>query len=139
MGCCTSTAESCATPTYTASVENKGDSMFQVTTRHSTFLMGTAGRGANPIDTFLASLCGCLGHYVRDYLRDQKLATDGFTVKAAATATPDGIRLAEIDVRIDVAGVRLDDRQRAELLAVAERCKIHNTLRACCVVRIAVR
>ena len=138
MSCCTKTTESCAAPTYSASVENKGDSTYQATTRHSSFLMGTAGRGANPIDTFLASLCACLGHYARDYLRDQQTAADGFTVKAGATATPDGMRLAEIDVQIVVAGARLDERQRAELAATADRCKIHNTLKACCTVRITV-
>ena len=138
MGCCTKTAESCATPTYSASVDNSGDSTFQATTRHSTFLMGTAGRGANPIDTFLAGLCGCLGHYARDYLREHDIAADGFSVKAGATATPDGARIAEIDVRIDIAGARLDARQRAELVATADRCKIHNTLKACCDVRITV-
>jgi uncharacterized OsmC-like protein len=138
MGCCTKTADSCSNPTYSASVENNGDSTFQATTRHSTFLMGTAGRGANPIDTFLAGLCGCLGHYARDYLREQEIAADGFTVKAGATPTPDGKRIAEIDVRIDVAGARLDDRQRAELAARAERCKIHNTLKACADVRLTV-
>ncbi len=138
MSCCTKAVETCSTSTYSASVENRGDSTFQATTTHSTFLMGTAGRGANPIDTLLASLCACLGHYARDYLRDQKVATDGFTVKASATGTPDGRRLGEIDVQIDVPGARLDPRQRAELLATADRCKVHNTLKAACTVRVGV-
>lgn len=138
MGCCTKTAESCATPTFSASIENTGDSTYEATTRHSTFLMGTAGRGANPIDTFLAGLCGCLGHYARDYLREQQLPNERFTVKAAATATPDGKRLAVIEVGIQVEEARLDDRQRAALIATAERCKIYNTLAACCEVRITV-
>ncbi len=123
---------------YTASVENKGDATYEATTRHSTFLMGTEGRGANPIDTLLASLCACIGHYTRDYLRNANIATEGFTVKAGATGTPDGARLAAIDVRIDVKGADLNERQRAELLHAAEQCKIHNTLKAACDVRLTL-
>src|SRR5512143_27905 len=64
---------------YKASIENKGDSKYYVTTRHAGFVLDTEGNGANPIDTLLASLCGCIGHYVRDYLVDQQIAHSGFS------------------------------------------------------------
>ena len=134
---CSKTTDTHATPRYGASVADAGDSTYQATTRHSSFLMGTAGRGANPTDTLLASLCGCIAHYARDYLRDQRIPAE-LTVSAGATATPDGARLAAIDVRIDVRGADLDARQRAELVRTADRCKVHNTLRAGCDVRVAL-
>jgi uncharacterized OsmC-like protein len=138
MSCCTKTTERRAGPTYTASVENHGDATYVATTRHSTFLMGTDGRGANPIDTLLASLCACVGHYARDYLQEANIPAAGFTVRGGATGTPDGARLAAIDVTIEVKGADLTDGQRAELLRAAEHCKIHNTLKAGCEVRVVL-
>ncbi len=143
MGCCTSMNEPKAgvprtQATYSAAVENRGDSTYVATTRHGTFVMSTGGRGPNPVDTLLASLSGCIGHYVHDFLRDRKLANGGFTVNASATSTSDGARLAVIDVTIDVKGTVLDGRQRQELLLAAEHSKIHNTLKAGCDIRLGV-
>ena len=92
----------------------------------------------NPVDTLLASLCACIGHYGRDYLRDQNAVTDALIVNASATAAPDGARLAEIEVRIHLKGAALDDRQRQELLLAAERCKVHNTLKSACRIRVSL-
>ncbi len=123
---------------YSASVENKGDSTYHATTRHSGFLMGTEGQGANPVDAMLASLCACIGHYARDYLLERRLLGSGFIVKAEAEATEDGARLAEVTIQIDVKDVHLDARSREELVRTAEQCKIHNTLRAGCAIRITL-
>ncbi len=143
MGCCTSmnqpkTGVPGAQGTYSAAVENRGDSTYVATTRQGTFVMSTGGRGPNPVDTLLASLAACVGHYVHDYLRDQQLANGGFTVNASATSTSDGARLAVIEVTIDIKGAALDVRQREELLLAAEHCKVHNTLKAGCDIRLAV-
>lgn len=123
---------------YSASIENRGDSTYHATTRHSTFVMAIDGHGANPVDAMLASLCACIGHYARDYLREERISASRFTVKAEAQGTPDGMRLAEIAIRIDVEGAHLDEARRGELARTAERCKIHNTLEAGCALRITV-
>ena len=113
---------------FKASIENRGDSKYYVTTRHGSFVLDTEGQGANPIDTLLASLCGCMGHYVRDYLADRQIMHDGFAIEAEAGVTPDKARLAVIKVRIDLKEVRLDDRQAAEMLKFIEKCKVHKIL-----------
>ena len=59
---------------FKASIENKGNSECYATTRHSSFVLDTEGNGAHPIDTLLASLCGCMGHYVRDYMVNHQIA-----------------------------------------------------------------
>ncbi len=143
MGCCTSMNERKAggpqtQPTYSAAVENRGDSTYVAMTRHGTFVMSTGGRGPNPVDTLLASLSACIGHYVHDFLRDWKVENDGFTINANATSTPDGARLALIEVTIDVKGAVLDDHLRQELLLAAEHCKVHNTLKAGWDIRVGV-
>ena len=113
---------------YKASVENKGDSKYYATTRHAGFVLDTEGNGANPIDTLLAALCSCMGHYVRDYLVDRQIRQSGFSIAAEAGVTPDKARLAEITVRIDLKDAKLDARQAAEMLKAIESCKVHKIL-----------
>ncbi len=114
---------------YKASIENNGDSRHYATTRHAGFVFDTEGKGVNPIDALLASLCGCMGHYVRDYLVDHQISHNGFTIEAEAGVTPDKARLAGIKVSIDLKDVRLDDRQAAEMLKVIETCKVYKILK----------
>jgi uncharacterized OsmC-like protein len=121
---------------YRASIENKGDSRYHVTTKGGAFVLDTEGNGANPVDTLLASLCGCVGHYVRDYLLDRSLAAPRFTIDAEGSATSDGSMLSTIAVWIDLREVDLDERARSELLSYVERCKVLSTLRAGCTVEL---
>ncbi len=114
---------------YKASIENKGDTRYFATTRHAAFVMDTEGKEANPVDTLLAALCGCVGHYVRDFLRDRGIPCAGFTVAAHAAGGSDQVRLAAISLRIDLGDVRLDPAEERDLLVFIERCKVHGTLR----------
>jgi len=113
---------------YKAIVENKGDSKYYASTRHSGFVLDTEGKESNPIDALLASLCACMGHYVRDYLADQRISHNGFSLEAKAGVTPDKTRLAPIDVQIKVKDAKLDDRQISELLKSVEVCKIRKIM-----------
>ena len=114
---------------YKASIENRGDSRSYVTTRHASFVMDTEGNGANPVDTLLASLCGCLGHYVRDYLNDQRISYRDFAINAEAKSTPDKSRLDTINVIIHLGDVVLTDQQSGELLGFLDNCKVHKILK----------
>lgn len=114
---------------FKASIENRGDSKYYATTRHSGFVLDTEGNGTNPIDTLLASLCGCMGHYVRDYIVDRQIAHSGFSIEAEAGVTPDKAGLAGIKVRIDLKDVKLNDQQAAEMLKFIEKCKVHKILK----------
>jgi len=89
------------------------------------------------------------GHYVRQFRRERGLASEGFAIAAEAESTPDESRLARIEVRIDLGpsltsvklglgSMALDEAARKDLLAAAERCKIHNTLKAACPVTISL-
>jgi uncharacterized OsmC-like protein len=113
---------------YKAVLENRGDSKYFATTRHSTFVLDTEGNGANPVDTLLASLGGCLGHYVRDYLNEHTIAHNGFAIEANAGVTEDRSRLAEISVSIDLKDVALDERHAAALLDYIKVCKVYKIL-----------
>jgi uncharacterized OsmC-like protein len=114
---------------YKAIIENKGDSKYYATTRHSSFMLDTEGQESNPIDALLACLCACMGHYIRDYLVDHRIPHNGFSLEAEAGVTPDKARLGRIDVHIKVKEAKLDDRQISELLKSFETCKIHKIMK----------
>jgi uncharacterized OsmC-like protein len=115
---------------YRASVSNCGDSKFCAKTLHGEFVIDTEGGGSNPIDTLLASLCGCIGHEVRDVMGRNQIAYSSFVVKAETDLTRDKTRLADISVSLEFDGVNPDEQVRASIMAAAEGCKIRNTLRA---------
>lgn len=123
---------------YAVTIENRGDARYHARSRGYEFVLGPEGQGSNPGDTLLAALCGCMGHYVRQFLRERRIAFEGFGIEARAEPTPDDSRLARIEVEIDLRSSRLDERQQAELLAHVERCKIHGTLAAACAVKVGL-
>jgi len=124
---------------YRASAENFGDSRFYATTRHSSFTMDTEGKGASPVDTLLAAACGCVGHYVRDYLREQGVSCPTFPVTAEATATPDQSKLAGMTMVIDLGSTRLGEEREAAMLRSVEKCKVIGTLRLGCPIEIRLQ
>lgn len=123
---------------YAVTIENRGDARFHATSRGYRFILGPQGEGAHAGDTLLAALCGCIGHYVRQFLKERGLDAGGFALAAEAESTLDERRLSRIAVRIELGGTPLDAAGRRDLLAAAERCKIHNTLKAACPVTISL-
>jgi uncharacterized OsmC-like protein len=121
---------------YRASVENNGDMKFYATTKDYSFEMGINGEGANPVDTLLAGLCGCIGHYARDFMLERKIACNSFTVKAEARQTGDKTRLSEIDLLINLKSLKLEKSEEEALLKYVEQCKIYNTLKSGCQVNV---
>lgn len=123
---------------YQAYVENHGDLKFQAVTSDYNFVMALNGEGANPVETLLAGLCGCIGHYVRDFMRERKLSCPSFAVKAEARQTEDKSRLSEIDLWLDMKNGKLEKREEADLLKYVEKCKLHNTLKTACKINLAL-
>ena len=123
---------------YQASAENWGDSRCIATTRHASFVTDTQGKGANPVDTLLVSLCSCIGHYVRDHFVAKGSPLPVFRVSAESDTAREDSRLSAISVRIDVGRIRLGPPEQAEILAEVERCKIYGTLRQACRIDVAV-
>lgn len=123
---------------YHASVENYGDLKFQAATKNYNFSMAVNGEGANPVETLLAGLCGCIGHYVRDFLSERKLFCPAFAIKAEGRQTEDKSRLSEIDLWLDLKNVRLEKREEADLLKYVEKCKLHNTLKGACKINLTL-
>ncbi len=121
---------------FSASIRNKGDSRHYATTKDYEFVIDTEGQGANPIETLLSGLCGCLGHWTRDYMLGEQIAAKGFGIKADAELTGDRKKLSSIEVTIDTKGLGLDSRRKEELQQHLQNCPVYNTLRAACAVTL---
>ena len=121
---------------YKVLVENRGDERFEATTSHAGFVMGVNGKGANPVETVLAGLCGCVGHYVRDFLTERGIDYAAFTLRGEGRKSPDGKRLGEIDLSLDLKGATLTEHDAEALQRHVERCTVHATLREVCTIRL---
>ena len=84
---------------YSASIDNRGDSKYHASTGAFGFVMDTDGQGVSPVGALLASLCACLGHYVRDFLGGQKLAYSFFAVRTSLLRTTPTVRRGPLRVR----------------------------------------
>jgi uncharacterized OsmC-like protein len=123
---------------YQASAENCGSSRFVATTRQSAFVIDTQGNGAHPVDTLLASLCSCIGHYVREHFVTKDSPVPAFRVSAESDTPVGASSLKAISVRVDLGRRQLDSREQAEIMAEVERCKIYGTLRQACPIHVTL-
>lgn len=121
-----------------ATIENKGDSRFFAATKDYSFVLDTEGRGANPLDALLASLCACVGHMTREYLKKNGIEHTGFRVEAESQMTDDLARIADIRLDLDLSGTELDAAGKSALLSSVNACKIRQTLKNACDVQIAL-
>ena len=115
---------------FKAKIVNKGDLKYHATTQTSSFDMASDGTAPNPVDTLLASLCACLGHYVGDFLRQEKIAFSEYSVSAESELTEDHVRLADIRVAIEVQNAVWNEAMRSSMLDFITKCYIYNTLKA---------
>jgi putative redox protein len=90
---------------------------------------GGADLGPTPTELFLAGLASCVGFSAARYLRRHELADDGLRVECDATMSLQRpARAAAVTLRL--AGLPpLTDQQRRALLAVADHCTVHTSLR----------
>jgi uncharacterized OsmC-like protein len=111
---------------YNASVANKGDKQYWATTKEYRFLMGE--EGANAIDVLLASVCGCVGHHIRERLVERRIAFSKFTIEAEATRSDDKLFLTAISVVLKVEDCTLTPADKQDLQQQSGHCPLYNTL-----------
>lgn len=123
---------------YQASIASTGHRTYHAVTANLTFDMGAEGKGASPVQVLLASLCGCIGHYVEIFLSQSSRSFESFEVSATCDPPTEGHDLGRIDLVIRVRGTELSDVAQAELCAFVTRCRVYGSLGAGSRVRISL-
>jgi putative redox protein len=84
--------------------------------------------GPTPTELFVASLAACVGFYAERFLRRHGLPSEGLRVEADFEMAPDGhARVSSVTLRLHVPA-ELSAGRRVALLAVIQRCTVHNSL-----------
>ena len=101
-----------------------------------------ANEGANPLETFIFSLAGCISTIAKMVAREQQIDLQQFDVSmqaqlntaglfGKATADPVGFKSIDMSVTMDakVNDIQLDEQQKGLFLdTVCHRCPVHDNL-----------
>jgi uncharacterized OsmC-like protein len=115
-------------------VEHLGSAQFEIKTRGHAIVSdqppenGGFDEGMTPPELLLASLGSCAGYYAAQYLRKNKLATEGTRVRVSCEKVKDPVaRLNNFVIQVD-APVALTKEHRQGVQEAVEHCLVHNTL-----------
>lgn len=114
-------------------IEHLGSLQFEIKARQHAILSdqppenGGHDEGMTPPELLLASLGSCAGFYAAQYLRKNKLATEGTRVRVTAEKLKDPARIDNFRIEVE-APAALTDQHRAGVEDAVHHCLIHNTL-----------
>jgi putative redox protein len=115
-------------------VEHLGAVQFEITTRGHSVISdqpvedGGYNEGMTPPELLLASLGSCAGYYAAQYLRKQKLATEGTHVRVTCEKVKDPVaRMTNFVIEV-VTPVELTAEHQKGVEESVEHCLVHNTL-----------
>jgi len=115
-------------------VEHLGSVQFEIKTRGHEIVSdqplenGGFDEGMTPPELLLASLGSCAGYYAAQYLRKNRLATEGTRVRVTCEKVKDPVaRMTNFVIEVD-APVELTKEHRQGLKEAVEHCLVHNTL-----------
>jgi uncharacterized OsmC-like protein len=113
---------------FSASIENRGGTQSFAKAGGYEFVIDTGGQGANPIDTLMAALAGCISHQLQTHFRERRIEAKGFRVHAESALTEDNTRLSGIRIRVDLGNTAVEPEDEAGVLECVRSCKIYCTL-----------
>ncbi len=115
-------------------VEHLGAVQFEIKARGHSIVSdqpadsGGFDEGMTPPELLLASLGSCAGYYAAQYLRKNKLATEGTRVRVSCEKVKDPLaRMENFVIEVDVP-LELANDQRKGVEEAVEHCLVHNTL-----------
>lgn len=114
-------------------LQHAGRACFVAEARQHRFVLdqpaedGGGDQGMSPSELLLASLGGCIGQYVVQYLGLRTLSAEGLSIRVAAQRTSRPLRLRDFTVEVTVPG--LTDRQLRGLEKSFPAGLVHNAIR----------
>jgi uncharacterized OsmC-like protein len=117
-----------------------GGALFAAEARHHRVLLdqptedGATDQGMSPAELLLASLGGCVGQHVAQYLSLRGLSRDGLSIRVETQPATRPLHFGDFHVEVTVPG--LNDRQRRALEESFPAGLVHNALR--CENRVSV-
>lgn len=115
-------------------VEHLGAVQFESKTRGHSIISdqpadsGGFDEGMTPPELLLASLGSCAGHYAAQYLRKNRLATEGTRVHVTCEKLKEPVaRMTNFVIQIE-APIELSEEHRQGVEEAVEHCLVHNTL-----------
>src|SRR5215468_9144326 len=114
-------------------VEHLGALQFEIKAREHTIVSdqpreyGGFDEGMTPPELLLASLGSCAAYYAADYLRRNKLPTDGTRVQVVAVKEKHPARVDDFHIEVEVP-MGLSEEHLKGVEDAVHRCLIHNTL-----------
>jgi len=115
-------------------VEHLGAVQFEIRTRDHAVVSdqpvenGGFDEGMTPPELLLASLGSCAGYYAAQYLRKNKLATEGTRVRVTCEKVKDPVaRMTNFMIEVN-APVELTEAHRLGVEEAVEHCLVHDTL-----------
>jgi uncharacterized OsmC-like protein len=115
-------------------VEHLGSVQFEMHARNHSVISdqsvndGGFDEGMTPPELLLASLGSCAGYYAAQYLRQNKLATEGTRVRVTCDKVKDPLaRMTNFVIELDTP-VELSEAQRKGVEEAVEHYLVRNTL-----------
>lgn len=115
-------------------VEHLGSMQFEIKTRGHVIVSdqplenGGFDEGMTPPELLLASLGSCAGYYAAQYLRKNKLATEGTRIRVSCEKVKDPVaRMTNFVIEVDTP-LELTKEHRKGVEKEVEHCLVHNTL-----------
>ena len=124
-------------------VEFAGKRKFKITVRNHQIVTDLPEKGGGddsaptPSELFVASVGSCAALFVSRYLETAKLNPEGLSIDLDWEFAEDSSRISDIAMSICVPNAELGARKKA-VIAAADKCVIHQTLRNYPEVKISV-
>ncbi len=115
------------------SLYHNGGSRFTAEARHHRVVLdqpvedGATDQGMSPAELLLASLGGCVGQYLAQYLTTHGLSAKGLAVRVRTQASPRALHLGDFQVEVTVPG--LTERQLRALEETFPAGLVQNAIR----------
>jgi uncharacterized OsmC-like protein len=116
------------------SVHHSGGARFTAEARHHRVLLdqpaedGATDQGMSPAELLLASLGGCIGQYVAQYLYLHSLSCDGLQIRVEADPSARPLQVGDFHVEVIAPG--LDDTQLRALEKAFPAGLVQNAIRS---------